>query len=477
MNPLLARNGGVIQKLKQGCRCIAQLRKLLLGPAPERLKVCRGLLQQGMFFDWSVIGKSRGRHLSGDGTVMQHPHNRFLEDLAHNRRLQAPATEALHQGVLPAGLHHEQHPFLGFRQQELVSRHPGFTGRNTVQIQFHPQAPFGSHFRTAAGETSGTHVLRCHHITTGEGLKAGFDQPFLQKRIAHLHGGAIIQGIGTELSTGKAGSPHAVPTGGAAHVHHRIADADRTGFDDLLGLHQAKGHGIHQRIAGIGRIKSHLATHRRHPNAVAVMGNAGHNAFHQANVGGILKWAEAQSVQQRDRTGPHREDVTQDAAHPCGRPLKGFDGGGVVVAFDLEGQPMAPTEIHHTSVFAGSNKDAWSLRGETTQQRPGIAITAVFGPHHTEHAQFGSIRLAAETPTDLIPVTGLEPFLLQGCSYVVRRGGNHESRSTSPQCCRPPVRPRDLRPRGGGERGAHPSFRRPRLQVLTPLLVHPRRRI
>ena len=96
MNPLLACNGGVIQKLQQGCRGIAQLWKLLLGPTPECLKVCRGLLQEGMFFNRRVIGKSRGRHLSSDSAVMQHPHNRFLEHLAHDRRLQAPATEPLH---------------------------------------------------------------------------------------------------------------------------------------------------------------------------------------------------------------------------------------------------------------------------------------------------------------------------------------------------------------------------------------------
>ena len=108
-----------------------------------------------------------------------------------------------------------------------------------------------------------------------------------------MNGGAIIQGISTELSAGKAGSPHTVTTGGAAHVHHRIADADRAGFDDLLSLHQPEGHGIHQRIAGIGGVKGHLATHRRHTNAVAVMGNARYNTFHQANVGGILKGTEA----------------------------------------------------------------------------------------------------------------------------------------------------------------------------------------
>ena len=370
VNPALARNGRVIQKRKQSCSRVREGRQLLFIPFPQLLQVRRGLLQQGVLLNRRVISEGRRRHFRSHRTVVQHPHDRLLQNPTDHSRLQTPTAEALHQGLFATGLDHKQHPLLRLRQQELVGRHALFAGRNTIEIQFHTKPPFGGHLGTTAGQPRSPHVLRCDHIAAGEGLQTGFDQSLLQEGITHLNGRTIIQGIGTELSAGKAGAPHTVPAGGAAHVNDGIADALGTGFDDVLGLHQPEGHGIHQGVTGVGGVKGHLTPHGGHPDAIAVMGDAGHHSLNQAHIGRILQGTETQRVQQGDGPGPHREDVAQDSPHTRGRPLKRFNGGRVVVALDLEGESMALAQVHHTSIFAGTHENPRPFGGKTAQQRP-----------------------------------------------------------------------------------------------------------
>ena len=71
------------------------------------------------------------------------------------------------------------------------------------------------------------------------------------------------------------------------------------------------------------------------------MGDAGHNALHQAHVALVVQGAKTQGIQQRNRPGPHGEDVAQDAAHTGGCPLERLHRGGMIVAFNFEGQTLA----------------------------------------------------------------------------------------------------------------------------------------
>ena len=100
------------------------------------------------------------------------------------------------------------------------------------------------------------------------------------------------------------------------------------------------------------------------------MGNARHHALHQAGVAGILQGPKAQGIEQGQGPGPHGENVAQDAAHPRGRPLEGFHGGGMVMAFDLEGQLIALPQVHHTGVFPRPHQHPRPFGGELAQQRP-----------------------------------------------------------------------------------------------------------
>ena len=107
------------------------------------------------------------------------------------------------------------------------------------------------------------------------------------------------------------------------------------------------------------------------------MGNASHHALHQSDIGGIIQRAETQGIQQSDRTSTHGENVAEDSTNTCRGALKGFHCRGVIVAFDLEREAMASAKIHHTGVFTGTHQDARSLCWKTTEQRSGVAVTAV----------------------------------------------------------------------------------------------------
>ena len=389
------------------------------------LDLGRRFAEQFVVVDRGVVGQGAGGHLGRHLAVLEHPHHVFLQHPAHHGRLQAPAGETLHQHLLRAGLHHKQHPLLGFAEQKLIGRHAGLAGGHAIEVQLDAQTPLGGHLRAAAGEAGGTHILGGHHIATREGLQAGLNQPFLEERITHLHGGPIIQGGLGELGGRKTGAAHAVAAGGAAHVNHRIAHALGAGADDLLGFHQPQGHGVHQRVAGVAGIEGHLTAHGGHAHAVAVVGDACHHALHQAHVALIFQGPKAQGIEQGNRPGTHGEDVAQDAAHTRGRPLERLHRRGVVVALDLEGQALALAQIHHAGVLARAHQDAGASGGETRKQRPRVAVAAVLRPHHPKHAQLSPVGGPAQAAADLVVIGLAEVLLFQCLGNGIGGSGDH----------------------------------------------------
>ena len=392
-----------------------------------------------MLVDRRVIGQGIGGHFRRHLAVLEHPHHVFGQYPAHHGRLQAPAAEAGHQGLFAALGHHEQHALLGFREQELVGRHALLPGRHQIKIELHPHATLSGHLRAAAGETGGAHVLGRHHIAALESLEAGLDQPLLQEGIAHLHGGPVIEGGFGEFGAGKTGATHAIAAGGAAHVHHGIANATGARTHDVLGFHQPQGHGIHQGVAAVAGIKGHLAAHGWHADAVAVMGDAGHHPFHQAHVAALLQGTKTQGIEQGDRPGPHGENVPQDAAHPGGRPLERLHRRGVVMAFDLEGQPLALAQVHNAGVLARSHQDAGAGGGELAQQGPGVAIAAMLRPHHPEHAELGPVRFPPESTHNFVVVGPAEALLAQCLGKRKGRCGDHSSEADGPTLAEGPT--------------------------------------
>ena len=152
------------------------------------------------------------------------------------------------------------------------------------------------------------------------------------------------------------------------------------------------------------------------------MGDAGHHPLHQTHIERILERAETQGVEQRNRPCPHGEDVPQNSSNSRCSALKRLHCRGVVVAFNLERQAVATTEIHHAGIFPRPHQNPSSGGGKAPQQRPGISIATVLRPHHAEHSQFDAIRSPSKTPTDLIPIPRLQTFLPEGCHMVISRG-------------------------------------------------------
>lgn len=132
----------------------------------------------------------------------------------------------------------------------------------------------------------------------------------------------------------------------------------------------AEAEDIDEGVARVGIIEIDFAADGGDADAVAVVADSrddsGEEAAVRAGGGGIaLDGAEAQGVHRERRTGSHREDVANDAADAGGRALEGFDGAGVVVAFDFEGDGPTVSDVDDARVFfTGFDENAFAGGGE-----------------------------------------------------------------------------------------------------------------
>ena len=72
----------------------------------------------------------------------------------------------------------------------------------------------------------------------------------------------------------------------------------------------------------------------------------------------MARTAEAQRIEDRYRSRPHREHVAQNTADPSRRTLIGLDEGRVVVALDLEYDRVAVADVDNAGVLARAADDA-----------------------------------------------------------------------------------------------------------------------
>ena len=95
-----------------------------------------------------------------------------------------------------------------------------------------------------------------------------------------------------------------------------------------------------------------------HAEAVAIAADTGDHAGDDVAGALMLGHAEAQGVHGRNRTGPHGEDIAQNAADAGGRALIGFDVGGVVVALHLEDNGLTIVNVDHPGILTGALQHA-----------------------------------------------------------------------------------------------------------------------
>ncbi len=138
--------------------------------------------------------------------------------------------------LLAVGAQHHQHAFLAFRQHEFVGGHAGFARRHLVEVELDADVALAGHFHRRTGQAGGAHVLDGDDGVGGHQFQAGLDQQLLGERVADLHGGALVLGIGGELGGGHGGAVDAVAAGLRADIDHRIADAGGGGLRKILSL-------------------------------------------------------------------------------------------------------------------------------------------------------------------------------------------------------------------------------------------------
>src|SRR5437016_359594 len=104
-----------------------------------------------------------------------------------------------------------------------------------------------------------------------------------------------------------------------ANLDNGVTDARRLSVEDLIFAEDPEREHVHQRIAVVAIFKDALAAHGRNAEAVAVMRDARHHAFHNPTIARHVQRAETQGIHDGDRPRTHGEDVAQNAAYArCG---------------------------------------------------------------------------------------------------------------------------------------------------------------
>ena len=110
-----------------------------------------------------------------------------------------------------------------------------------------------------------------------------------------------------------------------------------------------------------------------------------------------LDGAEAQGIHEENGTGPHGENIPDDATDTGGRTLKRLDRAGMIMALYLEGHGPSVADIDDPGILLSSlDQDTRAGGWKLTQLGTGIFVGAMFAPHHGEDPQFLKARLAAQ---------------------------------------------------------------------------------
>ncbi len=287
--------------------------------------------------------------------------------LADSGDIQIPFAEDALGHMLTARLDDDQHPFLGFRQHHLIGGHVLFALGHMIEIQLDAEAARRGHLHGRGGEAGRAHVLdRADGVFTHQ-FETRLDQLLLGEGVADLNGGAVLFRAFAEFRRRHGGAVNAVATGLRAHIEDGEVGLAGGCGEDLVGVREAHGHGVHQDVAVIALVEIGLAADRRHAHAIAIAANAGGDAGDQLAGLGVLGVAKAQRVHQRHRAGAHGEDVAQNAAHARGRALIGLDIAGVVVALHLEDGGLTVANVDDAGVLARAIDHLLALGGEFGQ--------------------------------------------------------------------------------------------------------------
>src|SRR5204862_303269 len=164
---------------------------------------------------------------------------------------------------------------------------------------------------------------------------------------------------------------------------------------DALRREKAHAHGVDEAVVAVAGVEDALPADGRDADGVAVRADPGHGTAER-----VVRRAEAEAVQKRDRPGAHRHDVAQDPAHAGGCALERLDSGRVVVALDLERDRFAFAEVDHAGVLPRPLEHTLAARREPPEEWRRVVVAAVLRPEEREDRELEVVRIATHELLD-----------------------------------------------------------------------------
>ena len=320
-----------------------------------------------------------------------------------------PGAGGLDLGQAPR-LDDGQHPLLRLGDHDLERLHALLAPGDEVEVEACAHLAAGGHLGHGRGQARRAQVLQRDDEAGARELEGALEELLARERVAHLDRRALLLASVVEVLRGEDARPaDAVAAGGGPVEDEEVALADGAGADERLGPKDAEAERVHERVLAVGGVEDGLAAHVGHPDAVSVAPDAAHDPAEELAWAGLVERAEAQGVEDGNRSCAHGEDVAQDAAHAGGRALEGLHRGGMVVALDLEGHGPAVARVDDPCVLPRALKHARPLGGEAAQLEAGVLVPAVLRPQQREHGELQAVRLAAEALEDLGVLSVREP--------------------------------------------------------------------
>ena len=286
------------------------------------------------------------------------------------------------------------HPLLALGDHHLPRLHPLLAQRHAVEMDVDPEVR--GHLGQRRGDARGAAVLERLDETGGDELERRLDQLLPGERVADLHGRTLLRGAVAELLAREhRGAADAVAPRSRAVEEDELSRSRRLRAQHAVDRQEPDAHRVHEAVVPVGLVEDRLPAHGRNADAVPVVADAADRA-REVEVG----LGEAQPVEERDGTCPHRHDVAEDAAHAGRGALERLDRRGVVVALDLERDREAVAEIEHAGVLARALQHARAARGQPFEEKRRVLVAAVLGPEEREDGELEVVRLALEQAAD-----------------------------------------------------------------------------
>ena len=267
-------------------------------------------------------------------------------------------------------MHDREHPLLRLARQDLERLQVGLAERDRAQVDLGAEPGPGRRLARGARDPRPAQVLQPFEQVAFDELERGLDQELLGEGVADLHArstflGPVLEGAGRQHRH----PADAVATGGRAEQDEQRALVDlAVRRDEPLGRRDADAHHVHGGVRRVGRRELHLAAHRRDADAVAVAADPGHHSLEEPPVPLLVERAEPQRVQQRDRSGPHRDHVAHDPADPGRGALVGLDRRGVRVRLELEHDRDAVAHVDRAGVLPRTDEHRATLGGQASRR-------------------------------------------------------------------------------------------------------------